>query len=168
MSQTKLEEIIVLFKKRHIELNPPATMEAVRKIEAQYRITLPQEYVSFITTVGNGGILPDSSGQRHLWQPAIPAQDFDPAMYVHQVFGMFGADIQRIKLLCENSAMRSVVDRFGEEVQTEVVDEEHFQATVDVAPSPPFFAWVFTFGGKIHIIEPEEVATKMGEMAGWL
>ena len=103
-----------------------------------------------------------------LWQPAIPAQDFDPAMYVHQVFGMFGADIQRIKLLCENSAMRSVVDRFGEEVQTEVVDEEHFQATVDVAPSPPFFAWVFTFGGKIHIIEPEEVATKMGEMAGWL
>ena len=48
MSQTKLEEIIVLFKKRHIELNPPATMEAVRKIEAQYRITLPQEYVSFI------------------------------------------------------------------------------------------------------------------------
>ncbi|WP_300821496.1 YafY family protein, partial [uncultured Oscillibacter sp.] len=89
-----------------------------------------------------------------LWQPAIPAQDFDPAMYVHQVFGMFGADIQRIKLLCENSAMRSVVDRFGEEVQTEVVDEEHFQATVDVAPSPPFFAWVFTFGGKIHIIEP--------------
>ena len=68
MSQTKLEEIIVLFKKRHIELNPPATMEAVRKIEAQYRITLPQEYVSFITTVGNGGILPDSSGQRQIKQ----------------------------------------------------------------------------------------------------
>lgn len=49
-----------------------------------------------------------------LWQPAIPAQDFDPAMYVRQAFGMFGADIQRVKLLCENSAMRSVIDRFGE------------------------------------------------------
>ena len=29
-----------------------------------------------------------------LVQEAIPAQDFDPAAYVHQVFGMFGADIQ--------------------------------------------------------------------------
>ena len=64
--------------------------------------------------------------------------------------------------------MRSVVDRFGEEVQTEIVDGAHFQATVDVAPSPPFFAWVFTFGGKIRIMEPEEIAAKMREMAMWL
>ena len=103
-----------------------------------------------------------------LVQEAIPTQGFDPAAYVHQVFGMFGADIQRITLLCENSTMRSVVDRFGEEVQTEIIDGTHFQATVDVAPSPPFFAWVFTFGGKIRIIEPEEIAVKMGEMASWL
>ena len=103
-----------------------------------------------------------------LVQEAIPAQDFDPAAYVHQVFGMFGADIQRITLLCENSTMRSVVDRFGEEVQTEIVDGAHFQTTVDVAPSPPFFAWVFTFGGKIRIMEPEEIAAKMREMAMWL
>ena len=64
--------------------------------------------------------------------------------------------------------MRSVVDRFGEKVQTEIVDGERFQAIVDVAPSPPFFAWVFTFGGKIHIMEPEEIAVKMREMAKWL
>ena len=103
-----------------------------------------------------------------LVQGAIPAQGFDPAVYVHQVFGMFGADIRRITLLCENSTMRSVVDRFGEKVQTEIVDGERFQAIVDVAPSPPFFAWVFTFGGKIHIMEPEEIAVKMREMAKWL
>ena len=103
-----------------------------------------------------------------LVQEAKPAQDFDPAAYVHHVFGMFGADIRRITLLCENNTMRSVVDRFGEEVQTEVVDEKHFQAIVDVAPSPPFFAWVFTFGGKIRIVEPEETVMKMVEMASWL
>jgi len=71
-------------------------------------------------------------------------------------------------LLCENSVMRSVIDRFGEYVKTEAVDKEHFHAIVDVAPSPPFFAWVFTFGGKIRIIEPEQVALKMREMASWL
>ena len=84
------------------------------------------------------------------------------------LFRSFGADIQRLKLLCENGIMRSVVDRFVEKVQADVVDEEHFQATVDVAPSPPFFAWVFTFGGKIRIMEPEEIAVKMREMAKWL
>ena len=36
-----------------------------------------------------------------LVQEAIPAQDFDPAAYVHQVFGMFGADIQE-----DNTAVR--------------------------------------------------------------
>lgn len=62
MIQDKLEKIIVLFKERHIELNPPTMLETVLQIEAQYHITLPQEYVSFITTVGNGGLLLDSSG----------------------------------------------------------------------------------------------------------
>lgn len=66
MVQDKLEKIIALFKELHIELNPPTMLETVRQIEAQYHITLPQEYVSFITTVGNGGILPDSSGLKQL------------------------------------------------------------------------------------------------------
>ena len=48
------------------------------------------------------------------------------------------------------------------------MDGEHFQAIVDIAPSPPFFTWVFTFGGKICIIELEEIAVKMREMANWL
>jgi len=103
-----------------------------------------------------------------LEQDAEPAQDFNPAAYVQKVFGMYGASIQTITLLCENSVMRSVIDRFGENVRTEAVDEEHFHAIVDVAPSPPFFAWVFTFGGKIRIIEPERIALKMRRMADWL
>ena len=74
MSQSKLEEIIVLFKNRHIELNPPATMETVRKVEAQYHISLPREYVLFITTVGNGGTLPDSSGLKQLSRYIYPIE----------------------------------------------------------------------------------------------
>lgn len=103
-----------------------------------------------------------------LEQTAIPAQDFNPAVYVHQVFGMYGTDTQTVRLLCENSTMRSVVDRFGGSVQTEIVDEEHFQVCVDVAPSPPFFAWVFTFEGRIRITEPFKMAQKLKEMARWL
>jgi len=40
---------------------------------------------------------------------------------------------------------------FRPQVVLEIVDAKHFRAVVDAAPSPPFFAWVFTFGGAIRI-----------------
>lgn len=106
-----------------------------------------------------------------LEQAAVSAPDFDPSDYVRLVFGMYESGQGRqeaVELLCENETMRSVVDRFGEEVQTKTVDKEHFRATVEVSPSPPFFAWVFTFGGKIRITGPEDVLREMQTMAAWL
>ena len=75
---------------------------------------------------------------------------------------------QHVTLLCENRTMRSVIDHFGEDMATEVVDANHFRVSVDVAPTPPFFSWVFTFGGAIRIEGPEEVLEKMKNMAAWL
>ena len=93
---------------------------------------------------------------------------FDPAAYVQKVFGMYPDNLQTVTLLCRNHLMRSVIDRFGETVQTKVVDDDHFLATVEVAPSPPFFGWVFTLAGDIRIVSPENVLEEMREMAGWL
>ena len=103
-----------------------------------------------------------------LEEAAVPAGDFDPATYVRQVFGMYGGERRTVNLLCENDAIRSVVDCFGEDVETAAVNESHFQATVEVAPSPPFFAWVFTFGGAIRITGPDDVLAEMRAMAAWL
>ena len=36
-------------------LNSPISLEEVIKIEAEYQITLPEQYRVFITTIGNGG-----------------------------------------------------------------------------------------------------------------
>ena len=103
-----------------------------------------------------------------LEQTAVQTLDFDPAEYVRKVFGMYPDDLCTVKLLCDNEVMRSVIDRFGENVWTETVDEQHFRATVEVAPSPPFFSWIFTFGGKIRIISPLTVLEEMRDMAAWL
>ena len=100
--------------------------------------------------------------------PYIADPSFDPASYLREVFGMYHDAPRRVTLLCENRTMRSVIDHFGEDVATEVVDAKHFRATVDVAPTPPFFSWVFTFGGAIRIEEPAEVLEKMRDMAAWL
>lgn len=103
-----------------------------------------------------------------LEQTAVQTLDFDPAEYVRKVFGMYPDDLCTVELLCDNEIMRSVIDRFGENVQTETVDEQHFRATVEVAPSPPFFSWVFTFSGKIRIVSPAAVLEEMRDMAAWL
>lgn len=93
---------------------------------------------------------------------------FDPAAYLREVFGMYHNDSCQVTLLCENSTMRSIIDRFGETVNTEPADEAHFRAIVNVAPSPPFFAWVFTFGGAIRIEAPDDMLQSMRSMAEWL
>lgn len=103
-----------------------------------------------------------------LEQTAVQTLDFDPAEYVRKVFGMYPDNLCTVELLCDNEVMRSVIDRFGENVQTETVDEQHFRATVEVAPSPPFFSWVFTFSGKIRIVSPAAVLEEMQDMAAWL
>lgn len=103
-----------------------------------------------------------------LEQTAVQTPDFDPAEYVRKVFGMYPDNLCTVELLCDNEVMRSVIDRFGENVRTETVDKQHFRATVEVAPSPPFFSWVFTFGGKIRIVSPAAVLEEMRDMAAWL
>lgn len=103
-----------------------------------------------------------------LEKPAVSTPGFDPADYASKVFGMFDDEVERVTLLCENQFMRSIVDRFGTGVETMPVDAEHFTVTVEAAPSPPFFAWVFTFGGGIQITEPAEVLEEMRQMAQWL
>ena len=98
----------------------------------------------------------------------IADPSFDPASYIREVLGMYHDVPQWVTLLCENRTMRNIIDHFGEDVDTEVVDANHFRATVDVAPTPPFFSWVFTFGGAIRIEEPGEALAKMRDMAAWL
>ena len=99
---------------------------------------------------------------------SVAVADFDPAEYVRKVFGMYPDNLCTVELLCDNEVMRSVIDHFGENVQTETVDEQHFRATVEVASSPPFFSWVFTFSGKIRIVSPAAVLEEMRDMAAWL
>lgn len=101
-------------------------------------------------------------------RPTVQMADFDPAEYVRKVFGMYSDDCRTVELLCDNCVMHNVIDRFGEAVETRTVDEQHFCATVEVAPSPPFFSWVFTFGGKVQILSPQTIADKMKEMSAWL
>lgn len=94
---------------------------------------------------------------KELEEDAVENTSFNPADFTNKVIQMFSGTEQMVKLRSENDAMRSVIDKFGESIQVDVVDSEHFVATVPVQTSQTFYGWVFTFGGEIEIVEPESV-----------
>lgn len=84
-------------------------------------------------------------------------EDYDLPTYIRRTFSMYDDDIFTVELKCENSLMNAVIDNFGENVVVRPADCCHFIATVEVSANPPFYAWVFTFGGKIKILSPKSV-----------
>lgn len=39
-------------------LNPPLTLDEIKQFEAEYQISLPEEYIAFLTIIGDGGAGP--------------------------------------------------------------------------------------------------------------
>ena len=85
-------------------------------------------------------------------------EDFDPFKYSGEAFRMYEADgLVEVSLLCDSNLMMHVIDQFGIEVDTELVDDEHFRATVRICPSLTFYRWVFGWGSKIKIEGPSAI-----------
>ena len=61
-----------------------------------------------------------------------------------------------------------IIDRFGEDVDTDPISRTTFEARVRVALSPTFYAWVFRFGGEIRILSPAKAVNEITEMANKL
>ena len=97
--------------------------------------------------------------------PAVKDDGFNPSDYTKSTIKMLDDDLDEIEvtLACDNPFMQNIVDRFGEEVETEVVDEDSFKASVTVRPSKTFFSWVVGFCGGIRIAEPADVKERFEE-----
>lgn len=70
---------------------------------------------------------------------------------------MYDGEECTVSLRCDNSVMKDIVDRFGEDVKTTVLDDYSFLAEVTVSVSQTFFAWAFAYAGKIRIVGPQKV-----------
>lgn len=90
--------------------------------------------------------------------------NYNIAEYFEQVFMMFEGKEHIVHLLCDNELMKTIIDRFGEEVETRPYDENSFIAITTVSVSPTFYSWIFTFGGRIKIIEPLEIKEEYKRM----
>ena len=88
-------------------------------------------------------------------------EDFDIARYAKSVFGMFGGEETAVTLEGENGMVGVVIDRFGKDIPIVPVDENHFEASVNVVVSSQFFGWIMALGGGVRITGPGPVVKRM-------
>ena len=94
----------------------------------------------------------------------ISSVAFDIENYTKEVFFMFSGEKVLVDLRCDNSLMKTMVDRFGEDVTTLAYDMTSFRVQTEVSASPTFFGWVFGFNGKVQILAPESVKEQYRQM----
>lgn len=106
-----------------------------------------------------------SKRPRLLDADAISSPDgFDIDDYINSTFRMFNAEHVDVELLCDNDVIDSIIDRFGEEIEITETDDDKFITIVNVATSHIFYSWIFGFGGKVKILEPESAQIEYTNM----
>ena len=83
--------------------------------------------------------------------------NYDVADLSTCAFGMYRGKRISATLLVESSAMSSVIDRFGKDTHTSVIDENHARVYVPIMNSPVFFGWLTGFGTQVRIEKPRSL-----------
>ena len=86
------------------------------------------------------------------------------AEYIKSTFGMYHGKETEVKMLFQKDMMDVVIDKFGEDVKVEKVDDGRFRVIAKVAVSPQFFGWIFGLGENVMIEYPLTVAKQMKDM----
>ncbi len=80
--------------------------------------------------------------------------------YTGQAFKMYGGRQEDVELRFDRGLIGAVYDRFGEDVNITIDDEDHCRAAVTVRLSPTFFSWLFQFGRQMKIVSPQSAITE--------
>lgn len=114
--------------------------------------------------------------------PSLAGKIGDGGQYINQLQYKFSSDaanwvwntdtvnakidelICEYELLCDNSVMDAIIDRFGPDVQTYAGDLQNFRVIEEIAVGKVFFNWIFGFEGKVRIKGPESVKKQYREM----
>ena len=98
------------------------------------------------------------SSPKILDDDAIPMpKGFDLDKYINTMYHMFSSERRTVELICNNSVMDAIIDRFGEDVTTYACDMENFRVVVEVAVNKVLFSWIVGFGGMVKIKSPDDV-----------
>ena len=89
----------------------------------------------------------------------------DLSRYSVMHFGMYHGETVRVRMRFHNRLSGPVIDRFGKEITMIPYGDDSFTVEAEIAVSPVFFSWMFSFGTDAEILGPESVRE---EAAGYL
>lgn len=96
---------------------------------------------------------------------SVPKPDgFDLEKMIKAGFNMYANTAEDVILECSADAMDSIIERFGVDVQTNVMGVNRVRVKAHVPVDKVFFSWIFGFAGKVEIISPTSVKNKYRDM----
>lgn len=99
--------------------------------------------------------LPDKrDGEKEFRSENITSQEY-------KVFQQYHGEQVKVRIRFINRLADAVIDQFGKDTMLIPTDEKHFTATLPVELSPPFLAWVATFGRAAKILSPQLAIDEM-------
>ncbi len=94
---------------------------------------------------------------RHFSEVSNYKNSFDSADYASKLFNMYSGEQKPIELVCENELLETMLDRFGEKVRVQKVDDNHFLLRTNAVVSNGLVAWVLQFGGRVTVRMPNDL-----------
>ncbi|MBR0341657.1 MAG: WYL domain-containing protein [Oscillospiraceae bacterium] len=90
-------------------------------------------------------------------EKAVPAPEgFSAAEYANQAFMMYDGQEEMVILECETGLIKKLADKFGTSFEVEEIGDNRIRARVKVSVSNTFYGWLFTYGGKIKLVGPDD------------
>ena len=106
---------------------------------------------------------------RHFSEVSEYSQRFDTADYARKTFNMFGGELCRIDLECDEKLLDQMLDQFGNDIFIRKADEGKFRFSADALISEGLIGWIMQFGGRVKVISPEtlknDVSAKVLELS---
>src|SRR5699024_1735042 len=119
------------------------------------------------------GIFQDTNELRHyrldrirnisVSDESFKKRDFNLQEYVDQSFHMFAGEEMCIKIRFHNSLVNVVVDRFGQDADIRVLDDEHFVLSTKAKLSDGLINWILTWGNRAKVLSPEHLVERIKE-----
>lgn len=80
-------------------------------------------------------------------------KEFDLTGYSNNLTYMFGGENENIEIICDKSMINEVIDRFGKDVKTIKIDEDHFKLLL-TAPPQGIKYWALQYLAYCEVIKP--------------
>lgn len=107
----------------------------------------------------------DKMEQIRLKKEPLARLPFDLKEYTARSFGMYASDPVNMTLRFDLSLANTVFDRFGQDILITRITDQDFDVNLTLSVAPPFLGWLFQFGRRVRILQPQSLKDQLREAA---